>query len=118
MDDLAFVAGAASAARALGYRRVAEIIEREGMDAEAIIKLFNLSVSRPRWRDASLILIAGSVARYRARPDGWDAEPERSLVLDLLCQHKIAATQFKAIAKRASSLVIKSWPQIERQLCA
>jgi hypothetical protein len=108
----AFVAGAASAARALGYRRMAELIETDGLDAEGIVDLFTLGNCKTRWRDTALIVLAGSVARYRAQPEGWSSEPERELVLALLRQHGISDAQFKNIAKRASALLVKTWPQI------
>ena len=109
----AFAAGAASAARVLGYRHVAELIERDdGLDAEGVANLFSLGNCKTRWRDAALILLAGSVARHRSQPEGWSSEPERELVLDLLRQHGISDAQFKNIAKRASALVVKTWPQI------
>jgi len=112
----AFVVGAASAARALGYRRAAAIIESEKLDAEGVINLFSFSAPKARWRDAALILLAGSVVRYRSQPEGWSSEPERRLVLDLLCQHGLDEDHLKCVTKRASALVAKTWPQIERQL--
>lgn len=108
----AFVAGASSAARALGYRRVADLIESDGLDAEGVVSLLSLSTCKMRWRDAALILLAGSVARHRSQPEGWSGEPERGLVLDVLRQHGISDAQFNDIAKRASALVVKTWPQI------
>lgn len=108
----AFVAGASSVARALGYRRVADVIERDGLDAEGVISLLSLSACKMRVRDAALILLAGSVARHRLQPEGWSSEPERGLVLDVFRQHGISDAQFNDIAKRASALVVKAWPQI------
>jgi hypothetical protein len=108
----AFVAGAASAARTLGYRRVAELIESDELDADGVINLFSLGTCKTRWRDAALIVLAGSVARHRSQPKRWTSEPERGLVLDLLRQHGISDAQFRGIAKRASALVVKTWPQI------
>jgi hypothetical protein len=70
----AFQAGAATAAKALGYAGLASIILSDHLGPEAIARLFRLSVSKHAAQDLVVILSAGSIARYKAHPNGWDGE--------------------------------------------
>jgi hypothetical protein len=55
------------------------MIVDEQMTPERIARLFASSASKNAGRDVALIVLAGSVARYRAQPQDWSAEIERSL---------------------------------------
>jgi len=101
-------AGCAVAARSLGYARAVEMIVDEQMTPERIARLFASSASKNAGRDVALIVLAGSVARYKAQPQDWSAEIERSLA------NKVAGPDFRAISEAAAKLVAKHWTEIER----
>jgi hypothetical protein len=80
----ASVAGAAIAARALGYRGLADIIVEEHLGPERIALLFLLSASKTRGRDLAVIITAGAIARYSAQPYGWSGEVEEAIAREAL----------------------------------
>jgi hypothetical protein len=73
------VAGSAAAAESIGYPHVAALITEEQMGPEQIARLFTLSASKQAARHAALIILAGSINRYRAEPEGWSGDVERKL---------------------------------------
>jgi hypothetical protein len=107
--DSAFCAGASLAAKSLRYERVAELILADGLDAYGVVRLFALSASKSSSADAALILLAGSVARYRHDPSAWSGEPERSMAEELLGKDR---ARFQRLAARASTLIVKNWEQM------
>ena len=68
----ATLAASAAAARDLGYDGLADMIEAEQLSPERILALFKLSMSKRASHDCAVVLFAGSSARYRAAPQGWD----------------------------------------------
>jgi hypothetical protein len=74
-------AASAAAARALGYRGLAALIEAEQFTPQRIARLFGCSASRTAARDCAVVLLAGAIGRYRDCPAGWDGEDERALAL-------------------------------------
>jgi hypothetical protein len=77
-------AASAAAARALGYRGLADLIEHESLPPRAIARPFTVTAPRPPRaakcaRDCAVVLLAGALGRYRACPHGWDGEDERQL---------------------------------------
>jgi hypothetical protein len=75
----ASVAGAAVAARALGYHGLADIIVEERLGPERIALLFDLSASKTRGGDLALIITGGALTRYSAQPYGWSGEAEEAI---------------------------------------
>ena len=61
------LAASAIAVRELGYRSVAELVLDQGFGPAHIVTLFRSSASKLAYRDPSLIALARSIARYRAR---------------------------------------------------
>ena len=72
------IAGYAVAARELGYRTVARLVLDQSFSPARIVALFGSNASKSARRDLAFVLLAGSVARYRARPIGWSGEPDRA----------------------------------------
>ena len=68
--DAPFAAGASVAARALGYRGLADLIAGDHLGPEQLARLFALSGPRrpTRARDLAVILLAGTIARHKAAP--------------------------------------------------
>jgi len=125
-----FALGASVAARSLAYHHTAEMIEADGLDAGAVARLFGFSACKRAAQSCALILLAGAVSRYRAKPDGWTRDPERAKALDLLrSRYKAPNIQsarsrgvaspeeaMRKLSEKASVLIVKAWPKIERAL--
>jgi hypothetical protein len=107
----AFQAGAATAAKALGYAGLASIILSDHLGPEAIARLFRLSVSKHAAQDLVVILSAGSIARYKAHPNGWDGEVERKLAQEAIARQG-NGLDFEKLSWRASALVKARWGEI------
>jgi hypothetical protein len=127
----AFAAGAAIAARSLGYRGLADIIVEEHLGPEHIALLFDLSASKTRDTELAVILTAGSIARYNVQPYGWSGGVEEALAREALrrdaaMREKLShygsvvspQLSFEELAKRAAALVKKSWPEIAQLAAA
>lgn len=101
------IAGCAVAAKALGYDRVGDLIVAQGMGPHAVVRLFRSSASKTWKRDAALIVLSGSVARYKAAPVSWGPEPTATLARDLI------GDDLGAISDTATRLVREHWPAIQ-----
>ena len=66
------IAASASAARSLGYRGLADLIEIEQLSPSGIATIFDHSASKTAARDCAIIVLAAAIGRYRADPKGWD----------------------------------------------
>jgi len=66
----------------------------------------------------ALIILAGSIARYRAAPQCWDGEDERQLALSALAAEKDPAAMLGKIAEAAGNLVTEHWGQISPAVAA
>jgi hypothetical protein len=82
------IAGSAAAAERIGYPHVAALITEEQMGPEQIARLFTLSASKQAGRHAALIILAGSINRYRAEPEGWSGDAERTLAREGLAREQ------------------------------
>jgi hypothetical protein len=111
----AFPAGAAIAARSLGYASLASLIVSERLEAEQIARLFMLSASRSRARDLTVILSAGAIARFKANPKGWSGETERQLARQAMARQG-EDLNLDELSGRAATLVKQCWPEIKRRL--
>jgi alkylation response protein AidB-like acyl-CoA dehydrogenase len=113
---LASVAASAAAARALGYRGLAELIEQEHMPPRAIARLFAMTSSRASRagcaRDCVVVILAGALGRLRAHPDGWDGEEERQLALEALASEAHPASTLVQLARQAKRILAEHWPEI------
>src|SRR5947208_2058350 len=98
----AFPAGAAIAARSLGYASVAVLILDMHLGPERIARLFALSVSKTRAQDLAVVLSAGAIARFKMSPEGWTGEIERRLAQE--AAHG-GALDFERLSVRAAALV-------------
>jgi hypothetical protein len=108
-----FAAGASLAARSLGYRGLADLIAGDHLGPEQIARLFANSASKNGAQDLTISITAGSIARYRASPNGWTGEIERQLAQRAMTRQG-AALDFERLSGRAAALVKKSWAEIER----
>ena len=111
--DVPFAAGAAVAARALGYRGLADLIARDHLGPEQVARLFSLSVSKTRARDLAVILSAGSIARYKVTPHGWSGELETRLAQEAIARQG-EPLDFNKLSWRAAALVKERWREIDR----
>jgi hypothetical protein len=114
---LASVAASAAAARALGYRGLADLIEQESLPPRAIARLFAMTGSRgPRAsgcaRDCAVVLLSGALGRYRACAHGWEGEDERQLALAALSDEPDPAAVLARLSIDANRIVSKHWPEI------
>jgi hypothetical protein len=82
------IAGSAAAAERIGYPHVAALIMEEEMGPEQIARLFTLSASKQAGRHAALIILAGSISRHRAEPEGWSGDAERKLAREGLAREQ------------------------------
>jgi hypothetical protein len=120
----AFLAGASVAAQSLGYCGLADIIVEEQLGAERIAFLFDLSASKTRDTDLAVILTAGSIASHNVQPRGWSGGVEEALAREALRRDAAMRDRlsrygslppllsFEELAKRATALVQKRWPEI------
>src|SRR5712691_10827545 len=106
---LASVAASAAAARSLGYRGLADLIEAEQLGAHQIANLQRLSCSDTAARDYAVIILAGSIGRYRAAPDGWSGEEDRELVLTVLANEPHPPATLWKLSEQASRIIPKGW---------
>jgi hypothetical protein len=97
------VAASAAAARALGYRGLADLIEIEQLSPQRILALFKLSMSDRASHDCAVVLFAGSIARYRAAPQGWNGH---------LASEPNPAAAFGKTSREAARLVARHWQAI------
>jgi hypothetical protein len=101
------LAASAVAARELGYRSVAQLVLDQKFSPARIVSLFHSSASRSARRDLAFVVLAGSVARYRARPFGWNGEPEATFARQLI------GTDFDGVSNEAAQSVAKRWREIQ-----
>ena len=106
------VAASAAAARALGYRGLADLIEAEQLSPSHIATIFDSSASKTAARDCALIILAGAVARYRAKPQGWDGHLEEQRALEALASEVNPTAAFGKTSKEAAKLVARHWQAI------
>jgi hypothetical protein len=86
------------AARAVGYRAVADMIERDHLSPEGVGRLFRLSARYDRKRAAAIVVIAGVVAKFSADREAFNGgEAERALVAALIPRHEIAEADRQAV---------------------
>jgi hypothetical protein len=113
---LASVVASAAAARALGYRGLAELIEQENMPPRAIARLFAMTSSRASRaacaRDCVVVLLAGALGRYQACPDGWDGEDERRLALEALTGEPYPKATLAKLEREAKRILAEHWSEI------
>jgi hypothetical protein len=107
----AFAAGASTAAKALGYSALADLILDMHLGPEQIARLFALSASKASAQDLAIVLSAGAIARFRMSPSGWTGEVERRLAQE--AAHG-GALDFDRLSGRAAALVKKNWVWIEQ----
>jgi hypothetical protein len=107
----AFAAGAATAARSLGYRGLADIIVEEHLGPERIARLFALSAGKASAQDLAVILSAGAIARFKLSPGGWSGEIESRLAQEASAAHG-RHLDFERLSGRAAALVKKRWAEI------
>jgi hypothetical protein len=79
-------AGSAAAAEQIGYPLIAALIIEQELGPDQIARLFTLSASKQAGRDAAVIILAGSIARYWAEPASWRGTHERELARDALAR--------------------------------
>jgi hypothetical protein len=106
---LASVAASATAARALNYPGFAELIERDGLGPYQIAALARLSCCKTAARDYALIILAGSLGRYREAPAGWSGQEERDLALTMLVAEEHPQTKMFELSERACRIIPKGW---------
>jgi len=104
------LAGATIAAQSLGHPQSAELIWAEAMTPQRIVSLFRQGASKNARRDAALVLLAGSVARYHSDPEGWSGEPEATLA------HGLVGKSFGLVSSRATRIVELNWSRIEEMV--
>lgn len=103
-----FVAGTVVACRRCGYHRVADLIRNEQLTAEQIARLLSASASKSVKETTALVILAGSIAKYRAAPAAWSPEPEASLARELV------GADFARVSAEAAKLVHRHWRLIEK----
>jgi hypothetical protein len=109
----AFAAGASTAAKALGYSALADLIVDMHMGPEQIARVFMLSASKTGAKDLAVVLSSGAIARFRLSPNGWTGETERRLAQEANATHG-ATLDFERLSARAAALVKKRWAEIEQ----
>jgi hypothetical protein len=114
---LASVAASAAAARELGYPGLAHLIEADGLGAQQIASLQRLSCCKTAARDYAVIILAGSIGRYRATPDGWSGEHERELALKVLVGEPDPQATLWQLSEKAGRIIPEGWKaEAERDL--
>ena len=103
---LHFAAGASVAAKWLRYEHVSRLILDDMLGPERVVRLFSRSASKTWKRDAALVVLAGSVARYRAHRDSWTPEPAASLARGLV------EDDFALVNNTATRLAREHWSEI------
>jgi hypothetical protein len=103
-----FAAGCAIACRRRGYRQFADMILEERLTAEHITRIFSSSATKTWKRDASTVILTGSVAKYRFSPSNWSCEPERSIALQI-----VGDDEFARASGDATELVNRHWRLIQ-----
>jgi hypothetical protein len=103
-----FCAGGSLAARSIGYARAADLILADGLTAERIVRLFSSSASKSWREDAAMIVLCGSISRYRASPQSWNPEPEATFARGLI------GDAFGDVGDAATRFVRANWSAIER----
>ena len=101
-----FAAGAALAARSIGYPRAADLILTDQLTAERIVTLFSSSASRQWRQDAAMIVLCGSIAEYCTSPQTWRPEPSASLARGL------TGDAFAELSEAATRFVRQRWLEI------
>jgi alkylation response protein AidB-like acyl-CoA dehydrogenase len=113
---LASVAASAAAARALGYRGLAELIEQENLPPRAIARLFAMTSSRASRagcsRDCVVMLLAGALGRYHTCPLGWDGEDEWQLALEALAEEPDPKGVLVKLSREANRILSEHWQEI------
>jgi hypothetical protein len=102
-----FCVGSSLAARSIGYARAADLIVADGLTAERIDRLFSSSASKSWREDAAMIVLCGSISRYRAAPQSWSPEPEATFARGLI------GDAFGDVSDAATRFVSGNWSAIE-----
>jgi hypothetical protein len=102
-----FAAGAAIACRVLKYEHAAQLIVDRGLEAHEIRRLLASSASKTWKRDVSLIIVAASVARWKAAPDKWSGDIEAVIARELV------GSDFMSVSDAAARLGKARWSEIE-----
>jgi len=100
------IAGASLAARKLKYPSLAAAIFEERLEPQAIARLFKLSAGKTARADCALVILSGSVSKYRAHRETWSPEPEASLANELV------GPDFARVSDAAAKFVAKRWDEI------
>jgi hypothetical protein len=106
------VAASAAAARPLGYSGLADLIEIDQLSPQRILTLFKLSMSDTASHDCAVTLLAGAIARHRAKPQGWDGHLEEQLALEALASEADPTAAFGKTSREAAKLVASHWAHI------
>jgi hypothetical protein len=56
-----------------------------------------------------VIIIAGSIGRYRVTPSGWSGEEDRELVLTMLGSEADPQTTLWKLSQKAGRIIPDSW---------
>ena len=94
------------------------LISSRSISFPPTLTLFQLSMSETASHDCAVVLFAGSIARYRAKPQGWDGHLEEQLVLEALAGEADPATAFGKTSKEAAKLVAQHWAAIDSRATA
>jgi hypothetical protein len=79
-DSNVTIAGYTFALRALGYYRLADMVQAERWQATRISwALTRLSLNRRRWDTIAFVLLVGGMARHANAPERHSPEPELTL---------------------------------------
>jgi hypothetical protein len=105
--DRFMIAGCAIAAQLVGYPRIAQMIVEDALGTEAIVRLFQSSASKTWRHDCALIVLAGSVARWKASPDKWSGEVEAAIARELV------GADFQRVSDASARLVAARWLSIQ-----
>ena len=101
------LAGASLAGRKLKYPSLAAAIFEQGLEPQAIARLFKLSAGKRARADCALVILSGSVSKYRAHRETWTPEPEATLAKELV------GPDFARVSDAAAKFVAKRWSEIE-----
>jgi hypothetical protein len=95
---------------ALNYPGLAELIERDRLGPHQIAALARQSCCKTAARDYALIILAGSLGRYRAAPADWGGcEEERDLALTMLVAEEHPKAKMFELSEKAIDIIPEGW---------